>query len=96
MALDRRTTLDAFVPPRAARDEEASLGLTIVWHPDPRRVGRAATLRPNGEPAGVSRLEPAFDDGLPLDDPAASRTPLRIARAPHGGVHLLPGREGLP
>ncbi|NUO48998.1 MAG: sigma-54-dependent Fis family transcriptional regulator, partial [Polyangiaceae bacterium] len=69
--------------------------LTIVAHPNPRRVGDRTTLSavPIGGSAGISRLEPAFVSpraarGEPLADGHLSRSPLRIHRRDGGAVEL--------
>jgi two-component system nitrogen regulation response regulator GlnG len=95
MAMDRRSTLDELVLPKAPRAGETKLSLTVLWHADVGRIGRSVTLRVGSVPVPVSRLEPHFDDESPLDDLTVSRTPLNLAPAADGGVRLLPGRPGL-
>jgi two-component system, NtrC family, nitrogen regulation response regulator GlnG len=73
---------------RAARWQEPRqvLALTILCHPDLRRVGERALLRElsEGRPSPVSRLQPEFSPpwegrGRPLADRRMSRSPLWIA-----------------
>ncbi|HEX4952465.1 MAG TPA: sigma 54-interacting transcriptional regulator [Thermoanaerobaculia bacterium] len=72
-------------------------GLTILWHPNPRRVGERVPLPDliSGRPVALSRLEPAFSpiqEGRPraLEDVYLSRSPIRIEPDPSGGVRLVP------
>lgn len=74
IADDRRVRSRALVP-----------ALTILYHPDPRRVGERVLLHElaTGLSAGVSRSEPDFsppDEGQrrPLDDLYLSRKPIRL------------------
>ncbi len=60
--------------------EERALALSILWHPDPARVGEVAFLEPG---ARLSRLEPEFEPlaggaRRPLGDPHVSRKPVRV------------------
>lgn len=64
---------------------DAVIGLTLLQHPDPARVGQTASLfgAQSGGEAAVSRLEPNFlpstgGVGSPLSSPSLSRSPLRI------------------
>jgi two-component system nitrogen regulation response regulator GlnG len=73
--------------------------LTIVWHPDPRRVGELCALVDLEEPLGLARLAPLFgrpgdSQARPLEDTHLSRsTPsLEIAAGPRGQVELRPAR----
>lgn len=75
---------------RGTRDDaKRFVALTIIAHPDVRRIGERVRLH---GPAKVSRLEPAFasphgGDGRALDDAFVSRTPLAI-RPEHAGAAL--------
>lgn len=73
-------TLDPHLLERSEPAPSHALRLTIMSHPEPARIGRFVDLppRPGGVP--VSRLDPSFDDGRPLDDPFVSRKPLVIGR----------------
>jgi len=79
---------------RDARD--GSLALTILCHPDVRRVGERAVLREltAGHAVALSRLQPELAQpgetlGRPLADRRMSRTPIWIAPAPEiEGVRL--------
>ena len=83
---------------RAARWQEPRqvLALTLLCHPDLRRVGERALLRElsEGRPSAVSRLQPEFSPpwegrGRPLADRRMSRSPLWIAPVGEGtGVRL--------
>lgn len=68
-------------------------GLTLLYHPDLNRVGErvALTTLASGQEVLLSRLEPYFNrpgvsGSHPLADPYLSRTPLRIASRPGGGL----------
>ncbi|MEM7351273.1 MAG: sigma 54-interacting transcriptional regulator [Acidobacteriota bacterium] len=70
-------------------------GLTILAHPDSRRVGERVALPElaSGKEVLLSRLEPLFaapDEARrrPLADPFVSRRPIRLAPAPRQGVRL--------
>ena len=82
---------------RDARD--GALALTVLCHPDIRRVGERAVLREltAGHAVALSRLQPELSQpgetlGRPLADRRMSRTPVWIAPLPHGeeaeGVRL--------
>ncbi|MEM9489096.1 MAG: sigma 54-interacting transcriptional regulator [Myxococcota bacterium] len=73
--------------PRSQIGDELTC-LSIVWHPDVRRVGSCAFLGldRDGETVALSRLEPNFirlrppgQAGIPLGDPAVSRRPIELA-----------------
>lgn len=63
-------------------------GLTVLWHPDPERIGERAVLpalADEGRAVELSRLEPAFSlPGIerrrPLEDPHLSRRPILLRR----------------
>ncbi len=72
-------------------------GLTILGHPDCRRVGEAVALPElgSGRPVLLSRHEPHFalpgaSLRRPLADPFLSRRPTRLAPAPNQGVLIQP------
>ncbi len=72
--------------------------LTLLAHPDPRRVGELASLPAllSGKAEPLSRREPLFappkgGQPRPLADPRLSRQPLRIAAGGGGGVTLETG-----
>ena len=78
---------------------QGALALTILCHPDVRRVGERAVLRElsAGHAVALSRLQPGFAQpgdslGRPLADRRMSRTPVWIAPLPDaqgtGGVRL--------
>ncbi|HWN45137.1 MAG TPA: sigma 54-interacting transcriptional regulator, partial [Thermoanaerobaculia bacterium] len=74
--------------------------LTILYHPDFRRVGERAQLAAlmEGHPVSLSRLEPEFSQpgepaSQPLSDRHLSRSPLRLTAALESGVHLAVGES---
>ena len=85
--------------------------LTLLAHPDPRRVGELVTLpelgsmtparlRRDGQPVNLSRLEPLFaapgsGEARPLAEPHLSRKPLRLVPSGTPGEVLL-ARTGSP
>jgi two-component system nitrogen regulation response regulator GlnG len=85
---------------RAARGQEPRqmLALTLLCHPDIRRVGERAVLRElsDGRPCPISRLQPELSPpwesrGRPLADRRMSRSPLWIAPGDSGhpgGIRL--------
>ncbi len=79
--------------------------LTIVWHPDPARVGELCPLPglASGEPVSLARLAPLFSqpgarDPRGLEDNHLSRsTPaLLILTDAHGQLELRPGGGEVP
>jgi len=77
--------------PRRRDERDGALALTVLCHPDIRRVGERAVLRElsAGHPAALSRLQPELAQpgetlGRPLADRRMSRTPLWIAPPPQG------------
>ena len=73
--------------------------LTVLWHPDPRRVGELVPLSGllKGRSVGISRLEPSFApmDGSappsPLEDPFLSRQPFYLVSEGNGGLSIERG-----
>jgi len=70
------------------------LALTVLWHPDPARVGQQY-LQPESHGAmEVSRFFPLFahpgSDGLGLGHGSVSRQPLRLARETGGRLSVTP------
>lgn len=81
--------------PDAVRD---LLALTLVCHPDPRRIGERALLpeAAAGHTVRISRSEPDFAPptgvwGRPLEDPYLSRRPVLLRSGENGGIALDPG-----
>src|SRR6185295_15564692 len=72
-------------------------GLTVLWHPDPSRVGERAVLAAldAGRDAALSRLEPSFappgGTARPLDDTRLSRRPITLRPAAGGGIAIARG-----
>jgi two-component system nitrogen regulation response regulator GlnG len=69
--------------------------LTVLWHPDVRRIGDRTTLNVLllGHPVFVSREHPEFfpvgsSGGRPLEDAHISRTPIRFSRGADDSVEL--------
>ncbi|MEM7355780.1 MAG: sigma 54-interacting transcriptional regulator [Acidobacteriota bacterium] len=70
-------------------------GLTILAHPDLRRIGERAVLTAlaSGQEVALSRLDPLFAapgdaHRRPLADPHLSRRPFLLARTPEGTLRL--------
>lgn len=92
-----------------ARETWATVGLTVLWHPDPSRVGQVAPLFDlvRGGEAPLARFEPVFqtvggEATESLGTPYLSRTPLRLIgkdasvrlEVPARSTHVLAqGRE---
>ena len=79
--------------PRPASTLPRRLALTLLCHPDPRRIGERAEL---DRSCDVSRRSPVFHNRAgvpigPLDDPYISRTPIHIERTATGCVVSGPG-----
>ncbi len=74
-------------------------GLTVLWHPDVRRIGAVVALPAlvSDRTIDLSRLTPSFtqpdtSETLPLADPHLSRQPIRLVPGEQGGVQVLRGR----
>ena len=92
---DDATTTDG-TRTRDATRRPPDVGLTVAWHPVPDRIGRVAFLSvPVGGTVDLSRHQPTFEDGAPLADRRASRSPLQLVFRPGGGVQVWPGRSDL-
>lgn len=70
----------------------ALLGLTILWHPDPARIGEQF-IGPAGEgTVEVSRYAPLFfrpgQDGIAIGHRAIARAPLHLRRTVDDGVEI--------
>jgi two-component system, NtrC family, nitrogen regulation response regulator GlnG len=85
----------AGVDPGLPRETPAVPALTLLFHPDLRRVGERVILGeiPLGREALVGRQEPELcrpgsAAGRPLADRHVSRHPLRFQPAPQGGIVL--------
>jgi DNA-binding NtrC family response regulator len=88
--LDSDTRLATAVPLTA---ELRVPGLTVLCHPDLRRIGERAALTDlvSGREIALSRLEPPFSAPgsalrRPLADPHLSRHPIRLRPRPGGGL----------
>ena len=72
--------------------------LTVLWHPDPDRVGQRALLTPltSGRSVALSRLEPDFASPLVAarTSPARPR-PLAASRLSRSPIHFRPAPGGL-
>jgi two-component system nitrogen regulation response regulator GlnG len=78
-------------------------GLTVLWHPDPRRIGERAVLpalTAPGRPVLLSRGQPAFAregrNSRPLADPYLSRRPLTLEALAGGTLRLGGDTDRLP
>src|SRR6185369_459309 len=74
--------------------------LTVLYHPDLRRIGNLLTLAelPLGREALISRYQPELTapgqlTGQPLADSYISRRPLRLRATADGGVEILLGES---
>jgi two-component system nitrogen regulation response regulator GlnG len=77
-----------------AGEDRPLLGLTLLWHPDPARIG-AQFAGPDGEGViALSRYAPAFGGigaaDAPLEDQRVARVPLSIRRLADDSVLLTP------
>jgi two-component system nitrogen regulation response regulator GlnG len=79
---DADLTLPSVMAALPARYREEVLVLTLVFHPDPRRIGETAVL-PRRGPWTLGRLSPDFgaapDSGGPLGDQHVSREAVRLS-----------------
>jgi len=70
------------------------LALTVLWHPDPARIGEQYLETDAARAIEVSRFLPLFarpgKDGLGLGHGGVSRQPLRLARDAGGGLAIVP------
>ena len=87
--------------PGARHPVELVPALTIVWHPDARRVGERFILYPVrlGGLVSMSRNEPDFMRpgallGEALSDPFLSRKPIQLSGLPGGGIAITAPPEG--
>lgn len=94
-------TLD-FSRATSASDEPRVVGLTLLCHPDPDRVGWVAALfsEQTGGVRRLSRLEPTFrsptaSGGHAIDSPLVSRKALVIVGDAEHGVRLRAEHPGL-
>jgi len=80
------------VLPDAGGALEPLLALTIVWHPDPARIGAQFVGGARLSVVALSRYAPLFanpgDAGLPLGHGGISRQPLQFARSADDGVAM--------
>ena len=83
---DPDLTLPAVVANLPGRDSEQRLLLTVIFHPDTRRIGEVATVAaPTGtRPRVLGRCSPVFGRGdigpaVPLDEGHVSRQALLLA-----------------
>ncbi|MDP2312967.1 MAG: sigma 54-interacting transcriptional regulator [Pseudomonadota bacterium] len=85
--LNDRTTLpeDEGADPDAPR---AGLRLTLLWHPDPARIGETLLLPPSTRGVAIGRNSPPFPGGTP-GDAHLSRSPLEL-RLDRGHLGLWP------
>ncbi|KAB0324765.1 sigma 54-interacting transcriptional regulator [Janthinobacterium sp. SUN128] len=73
-------------------DSPSLLALTILWHPDPARIGEQFVTGAQGTALELSRYGPLFcrpgGDPLPLGHGGLSREPLRVRRDALDNVSL--------
>ncbi|MGQ3050713.1 MAG: sigma 54-interacting transcriptional regulator [Roseateles sp.] len=68
--------------------------LTILWHPDPQRLGEQCALSVDDDtPIPISRFAPGFSapgalGGRPLEHASVSRTPIHLLASRDGSVQL--------
>jgi two-component system nitrogen regulation response regulator GlnG len=86
--------------PRGKSSPASIPALTLLYHPDPRRIGERALLGELtlGREARLGRHEPEFSSpesamGEPLADRHISRQPLQLSPDPRGGVVLAAGES---
>ncbi len=86
--------------PRGKSSPASIPTLTLLYHPDLRRVGERALLSELtlGREARLGRHEPEFATpesaiGEPLNDRHISRQPLQLRPAPQGGIVLAAGES---
>jgi two-component system nitrogen regulation response regulator GlnG len=87
---DREATLEAPAEVLAAQPQKL-LGLTVLWHPNRKRIGEQAVLLFEGDQCEVHRTAPDFqragsDVGQALDHQGISRTPIRFLRNADGSI----------
>jgi len=94
---DAETTLTPASDRRLQRLDDGVPALTVLWHPDPERVGDRFVLNPflSGKSVALSRGEPRFAPprggaARTLGHRRVSRRPLALRPAPDGGVDLDP------
>ena len=94
---DLETATRSTVDPREVIELRVP-GLTVLAHPDVRRVGERVVLnaQASGQEVLLSRLEPLFaapggPRHRPLSDPHLSRHPARLVPVPAGGLRLERG-----
>jgi DNA-binding NtrC family response regulator len=70
------------------------LALTVLWHPDPARIGQQYLQPESDQAMEVSRFLPLFahpgSEGLGLGHGSVSRQPLRLAREIGGRLSVTP------
>lgn len=79
----------SFLPP----GPRSRFMLSLLWHPEPARVGQQALLEPPGGPWRLSRGELLFDAGegtpaQPLGHASVSRSALQLEPLPDGSLRL--------
>ncbi|MDP2316978.1 MAG: sigma 54-interacting transcriptional regulator [Pseudomonadota bacterium] len=96
MPASRETTLDDTTYADAPPGVPVGLRVVVLWHRDPARIGAQVWVPWSGSGASIelSRQEPVFSDGAPLDDLHISRSPLQLLATP-SGLECWPMRGGL-
>lgn len=85
-------TTQRAVSPRRSRSGKKAPRLTLLWHPNPARVGDSCAL-PSGA-LELSRLAPVFGS-QPLLDPFVSRKPVVLTPAARGAFKVERGAQGM-
>ncbi|WP_167077545.1 sigma 54-interacting transcriptional regulator [Massilia aquatica] len=90
--LDAENTLASPVPVPSGRAAQM-LALTILWHPEPARIGEQFIAPTRAADIAVNRFAPLFaavaGDCAPLDHRRIARDSLRLRRHRDDGVSLL-------
>src|SRR5664279_6656004 len=96
VAVPDSTTLTGTTQSAISASLPAAPALTILWHPDPRRVGAMLLLSEvgRGHTHQLSRLSPVFphyaEMHAPLDDPFLSRQPCLELEVTNRSLKLRP------
>jgi two-component system nitrogen regulation response regulator GlnG len=94
------STLDGHSGSGGLAAQFRDLTLTILCHPDPRRIGERARAFPVGQKGRLElhRGAPSFHAGAretgPLADRFLSRRPIAIASDGRGTIHIVPHHDG--
>lgn len=92
--IDPDITLTTHLFSREGGRASMLLGLTVLWHPDPQRIGEQF-IGPAAEgEIDVGRFTPLFfrpgQEGVPLGHRAIARAPLKLRRTAADGLTIIP------